>query len=468
MTISAADQAWSDQYDQQEAAKQAQEAQAAAPKQPPSFLEQWAPPRGQVTLPQIDSAMSAAESMWQSAKDAVSDPAINDSPGMRVARDVTAGAVTGATNTADSVMSAASHGGFGPGTQIMATLASPIWEHAKGVIQDFRDAAAVQDPTLADNLVQGAGQLMIPFAGYSRALAGFHGLANTLLAGVATDATALDPHAPRMADLFALGRQTEGKLGEVLRAISPDGSHLNAYINYLTDRSTEGEAEGRFKNVLDGAGVNLLMTPLLMGAATVLKQGQAGLRYAVANGVSSFGELGPLPGSRAAQTGQIGYHGSPLKDLSELKPSERLSARGHGIYLSEDKAVAGSYVPSAGGKLYHVDVPDEQVAQMLHWDESLKKQPIAQHAFAQAGVSGDMTAGEAYRALSDRLNATGAQFGGDKQASETLSAAGVPGIRYPASGKLSQGGSTKENIVVFDSKHAKIVKPPEPAAVEKK
>ena len=259
----------------------------AAPAKEPSFLERWGTPVAHATTALIDGAVSAAE-----------DPEY--SPLGNKLRDVAAGAITGATNTADAVVSAGKT--MAPtmmGPDVGALLNSPIWDHAKRHILDFRDAVAVKDPSIGDSLLQGVAQLAIPFAGYSRALAGVHGLANAIAAGGITDATALAPHDGRMADLFALGRTVEGKLGDTLRALSPNGSALNAYIRYLTERKNESEAEGRFKNVLDGLGVNLITTPLLLGAASVLKQGQTGLRAMMGAGVRSAQDLMPPPAPAA-------------------------------------------------------------------------------------------------------------------------------------------------------------------------
>lgn len=474
---------FSKQYDAEQAAKKQQETQAS---QPPTLMSRYMPDTGRVTVQHLDDATSDNQPGWFSRE--ASDPAIQESGGMRTSRNVAAGAMTGASNIADAAVSGAQELAkddlAGPLNKYLIGKASEIWNHAKSHILDFRDAVQVSDPTLSDNLTQGAAQLAIPFAGYSRGLAGLGGFAKMVTAGAATDATALGPHDPRMADLLALGMRTQGKLGDVLRSLGPHG--LNSYINYITDnhpgddpaaRSThETEAQGRWLNVLDGFGANLIVTPLVHAAGIALKQGYAGLRVAIDNGVGSAGGLLPA-GTRATQEGKIGYHGSPEPNLTDLKPSERLSARGHGIYLSEDKDVAGAYKPTAGGKLYNVNVPDEQFHNMLHWDVPLKQQPIAQHIFHQLGISGDMTAGEAYRALSERMapahgpghvpSTTGFDAAGDKAASEALAQAGVPGIRYSASGKYSQGGSTKENMVVFDAKHAKIMKPAEPKAEEK-
>ena len=286
------------------------EDQQKTPQQKVGLFQQFTTAAGRVTTNTIDSAVSAAESIY-------------DTPGMRKARDVVAGGITGAANIADTVIKAAD------GTPIPGTneaVSSPIWDHVKQHIMDFRDAVSVQDPTLADNLVQGVGQLALPFAGFSRALAGLHGVANMAVAGAATDATALDPHAPRMADMLALGRQTEGKFGQVLRTLAPDGSATNAYINYLADHTNETEAEGRWKNVLDGFGVNMIATPLLATVGSVLKQGQAGLRYAIDNGVGSAGDL--MPKNQRGSVGDLSSGASadrvaPIMQAPELPPSER-------------------------------------------------------------------------------------------------------------------------------------------------
>lgn len=310
--MQAQDQAFSKQYDAEQAQKaavtsfsgQAPGAPGAAPgdAKPPqqSVLQKWGASLGHVTTQLMDSAVSDAQLIY-------------DTPGMQKARDITAGVITGATNIADAGYSLARH--IAPnfeetsGNRMMRFLhpddpqfaapavpdENPMWTHAKDHINDFRDAVQIQDPGLSDRLIQGGAQLAIPFAGYSRLVGGLGAIGRMVTAGALTDASALQPHDARLADLLALGRHTEGKLGEALRTLAPDGSAFNAYINYLTDRSSESEASGRLKNVLDGFGANLIVTPLLHGAASVLKQGTAGLRYLMENGVTSSGGMVPSP-----------------------------------------------------------------------------------------------------------------------------------------------------------------------------
>lgn len=360
--MQAQDEAFSKQYDAEQAQKASQESlNGGQQPQQQTFLQKWTAPVGRATTQLLDSAVNAAQLIY-------------DTPGMRKARDIAGGAITGATNIADTVLSHAA-GGIANATnpeddmndqRMKAQLgvtnkevydaAEPIWEHAKQHILDFRDAVQVQDPSLADNLTQSAAQLAIPFAGYSRALSGVGAIAKLVSAGALTDATALQPHDSRFADLLALGRHTEGKLGDALRALAPDGSAVNAYISYLADRSNESEAEGRFKNVLDGFGANLIMTPLLHGAATVIKQGTAGLRYMIDNGVTSAGGLVP-PNMQRGAVGDLGANGRPpLRQMAD-DPAESLYEQ----QVREDMARAAASPNSARPPLRQGEDPAQAI-----------------------------------------------------------------------------------------------------------
>jgi hypothetical protein len=541
--IQAQYEAWGKQYDQQ----QEQEAEAQKPNAAevlPSSAFHWMDQSrlGRATLSGIDSAVATADSMY-------------DSQPMRKARDVAAGAITGAVNIADAGHSLAQStvqnvkDSFAPedpraqadreiedsigresdaagarerDMQGAAAPSSPIWDHVKNTVLDFRDAVAVQDPTLADKLTQNVAQLAIPFMGYSRLLAGLHGFALATAAGAATDATALGPHDGRLADLMALGRHTEGKFGDVLRAIAPDGSAVNAYINYLTDRSDESEAEGRFKNVLDGFGANMIATPLLHTVGSVLKQGVAFTRYLAENGVrNTISDLAaPMktPGGPAAQAGKIVFHGTPHDfdefDTSKIGTGEGNQVYGHGLYFAENPKTGQYYrdalerrnVPAGSpmdtattairqagsardavasltdqaakardpewrdnllkaadlvksgraapkGKLLHVDIADEHLNNMLDWDKPLSEQKLPEAVTARLkGLKqyNSVRGADVYHELVNQL-------GSAPHASSFLSENGIPGIRYLDGGSRGAGAGSR-NVVLFDAKHAKIVR----------
>lgn len=351
--LQAQDTAFNKQSADQQAAAKQQEEQA---KQPPSFLQTWTAPVVRAGTAALDSAVHAADTFFSAADDKEGGVATAAS---RVARSATAGVITGAVNTADAV-----HSGIESGARRLSVATGgdpnepdpvgPWWDHAKKAILDYRDAMAVKDPNGVDSTLQAVTQLAVPFAGYSRALSFLHGTANMLAAGAVTDATALGPHDMRMADLISLGKHTENKLGAALNTIAPDGTLFTAYINYLADRTNESEAAGRLKNVLDGAGVNLVAAPLLHGVMSTLKYGQAGLRFAADNGIGGIMDLAgermgnmTMPGSMKSQEGKIGFHGTPhdpdFFDNSKIGTGEGAQLYGYGHYIAENPETAQHY-----------------------------------------------------------------------------------------------------------------------------
>lgn len=551
---SAQDEAWGKQYDEQQAAQKAQE-QAA--KQPPTFLQHWMAPVGQATASVVDRAVSEAE-QWGIA-------------GRRLGQDVNAGLANMAVGLADTAKTAVASSGEGLSAagdpahaqEAMNPPSSPLWDHARATVLDFRDAMQVQDPTWVDKGTQALAQFAVPFAGYSRALGGIGRFANWVGSGILADATVQPIDTPResTADMIALGRHVEQKY---LGALSTAGgtSAINAYISFLADNSSHTDAEAKFKQVLDSVIPNAAFTGLLLGGGSVLRQGTRVLRYAAEN----FGG-GPLAGSLAAQKGMIAYHGTAA-DFDEFSDAaigtgEGNQTFGHGHYFAENPATAGTYqqmavrrngaagvvlkdaqdaVRKAGGraqaysdlsqnlttegnpnrraqiqkvmdliksgnytaglgKLMHVDIADEHVAAMMDWDAPISTQPGLQKVLANLDVkvvpeggnyrvmingrpgqmyadrraalsdtdllrgaasptltnanvptkpAGEVNAGVLYDQLASAL-------GGQKAASEFLSRRGIPGIKYLDQGSRDTGEGTR-NIVLFNPKHAKIVK----------
>lgn len=326
--LAADDAAYNKQAMAQNKAQQNQDGQA---KQEPTLNTIGTADRGHVTSSAIDGIVNEVEQWGTAAK--------------RVGQDAVAGTATAVKNTMDFVSSQHPDDPNDP-----ANAPTPLWDHAKSAVMDFRDSVAVKDPNIVDGLAQGAAQLVGPFMAYSKALSGLHGFANTVAAGAVTDVTALAPHDMRTADLIALGRQTDTKIGAVLRTLGPYG--LNAYVNFLSDRTNETEAEGRFKNALDGLGANLVVSPLIHAAGIVVKQGTAATRYLAENGVrNTVGDMiaDPKVGP-SAQEGKIGYHGTPHDfdvnagfDDSKIGTGEGAQTFGYGHYLAESPDVAGTY-----------------------------------------------------------------------------------------------------------------------------
>lgn len=189
--------------------------------------------------------------------------------------------------------------------------------------KDFADAAGqfgdelTENNTLSDDIIQGVAQFAIPYMGYLRAFGGYQAgamlmnVAKTAGAETAASATAFDPHDGRMADLLEMGRQSEGKFGNLMRAVSPDGSLANHYINWMTEREGEGEWEGRFKNSVDNLVTTAALGSLFKTAATAFK----GVRRIAAE---------PMKVGADAQRGSVGVE--PLPSADDLTDIERARA----------------------------------------------------------------------------------------------------------------------------------------------
>lgn len=140
----------------------------------------------------------------------------------------------------------------------------------------------------ADKVTQSAAQFMLPFLGWSKLFSGIKAaqaapaliktaakIGQAAVSESATMATAFDPHAGRLADLVEFGKHTESKFADALNVVAPDGSALNSYIDYMTDRGNESDAEGRFKNVIDGLSGSAVVASVLKVGAKAFRSARA-------------------------------------------------------------------------------------------------------------------------------------------------------------------------------------------------
>lgn len=454
-------------------------------------------------------------------------------------QNVGSGLINAAINTADTAHSAwkwvnegqkdaAAKVGLTSQEEIAHEIPTPEYSEVRNAVQDFKQKYVdVQNPNLADNITQGVAQFAIPFLGWSKAVSAVGGASKVAALGrltfgeAATAGTAMAPHDGRFADMLDLGRHTEGKFADALNAISPDGSLVNNYINYMTNRVDEGEAEGRAKNIVDTLTGGAVISPLITTGMRVLKGGMEGLKYSLENGVGSVDQLA-MPN----QEGRIGYHGTPANfdvdagfDNSKIGAGEGNQTFGYGHYLAESPGVAKTYqtrlaatssasisdVQSAlraaggdkvraykdltsmaadeqdiglrmrmqkaaslikagnydrgAGSFVTADVPDEHIANMIDHDAPLADQPkVVQDAFRSHGIGGeeDISGGEAYKALADKLDDVMPGHG-PAAASALLDTRGVPGVKY-LDGQSRAGGEGTRNLVVFNGKNIKVLK----------
>lgn len=454
-------------------------------------------------------------------------------------QNVGSGLITAAVNTADAMHSGLRYvdqkakeahkalGGESADAQTRADQGeapeTPEYATVRNAVNDFKQKYVdVPNPDMSDNITQGVAQFAIPFLGWSKAVSVVGGVGKlaaagrTLLAESATASTVMAPHDGRFADMLDLGRHTEGKFADALNAISPDGSLVNNYINWMTaDKDSEGEFEGRAKNILDTIAGGAVLSPLIHAGFGMLKGGMAGLKYAMENGVGSLDQLGQGP---ALQAGRIGYHGTPHDfdtqtgfDDSRIGSGEGNQVYGYGHYLAESPDVAEGYqgrlsaqglhpdvisaqedIANAGGSkqkafvalnkqadsstnpaekmflqrkaqlikngaadtrgsLVTADVADSHVDNMLDWDKPLSEQPDVAKNLSKLGI--DPT-DDAHMDMTgkDIYRSFEARGFTPKTISSMFDEAGVPGIKY-LDGQSRDSGNGTRNLVVFKGKN---------------
>ena len=192
------------------------------------------------------------------------------------------------------------------------------YDHTRSAVMALRDHLTVQDPNTADEVTQGLLRVAIPAVGFSRLLSGF-GVASKLYNAIGTDALTggitQGAHDPRMADMLALGRHVESKYIDAMNTADDTGGLLNHYINWMTDRSTESDAEGHFKNALDFAVGGTALAPLFHAVPQVLKQGMDTIARGMDAGIGKTSDVFSGP---AYQKGMIGFHGSNTEGITKF------------------------------------------------------------------------------------------------------------------------------------------------------
>ncbi len=349
-----------------------QAAMAPAPKTPtPSFL---------------DSVVSYADN-YKSRLGDIANRLGAVIPSSPLVRPLISGAIKGAVKTADSVGSMLESSGRGlaaaedPAHAQEALngpdISHPIYDAARKVIMDMRDAIAIKDPNLPQSLIEGFGQFAGPYALYSRMLGSFGTAANLFKgegalaafgnkvaakaastatavgADAITNATANAPHDPRVADLLALHKDAEGKYVDMLSSIASSDNPLypvHEYINYLASPD-HSEAEGRWKNVLDGLNVFGALAGVFFGGAATFKTGWGAMHIMADNNMGSMGDLMP-----ANQEGKIGYHGTPNAPFeafsnNAIGTGQGAQSYGYGHYIAENAATGETYQKSLSGKM---------------------------------------------------------------------------------------------------------------------
>ena len=169
-----------------------------------------------------------------------------------------------------------------------------------------------------------------------------------------------------------------------------------------------------------------------------------------------------VPASKGDLTTAI----NKAKEISySNSPSANLAAQD--LDVLNDVKAKGGFTPHEGN-LYQIDLPDEHIDKMLHWDKPLSQQPDVvknwlkdpynpyKSQLTAKDVGGSEPNGSLiYNRLSDLMSEgkksdvfTNQANYGAKNASQELSDSGIPGIKYLDENSRNAGDGTK-NFVIF-------------------
>jgi len=115
-------------------------------------------------------------------------------------------------------------------------------------------------------------------------------------------------------------------------------------------------------------------------------------------------------------------------------------------------------IKAVQGAIYKVDLPDERINEMLHWDKPVPeemRQKLSAAMMSKFGSGATGTSGEKlYKEIQKNF-----EWAGSKnpalEASNFLKEQGIPGVRYLDAGSRKKGGTS--NFVVFDPSHVNIL-----------
>jgi hypothetical protein len=156
-----------------------------------------------------------------------------------------------------------------------------------------------------DVFTQKAMQFALPFMATMKTM-GAASFAKGVVADAVTNYAVWDPH--------------EGRFADLLREFDPTGLTQNAVIDYIVSDPTDSDAEGRFKNALDGLLATGVIGATMAAGVGMVKGGATMLR----NARDPAFWTAKMPGGPATQRGMIDVGPSmQTKDyLEKLKSGE--------------------------------------------------------------------------------------------------------------------------------------------------
>lgn len=158
--------------------------------------------------------------------------------------------------------------------------------------------------------------------------------------------------------------------------------------------------------------------------------------------------LGELTSKEYASRSDKRFALTPQEQATLTKLRDFQEAETRKLWKARDEA----------SNLYKIDLPDEQIARMLDWNDVIANQPKVASALKGSKLIGDEPLSQAYKATQGEplKYASGMtlekfltdEFGQPELAAQYLRERGIPGIRYLDSGSRGQGQGTS-NFVIF-------------------
>lgn len=232
--------------------------------------------------------------------------------------------------------------------------------------------------TGVDDVMIGIGQFAVPFTGWLKA---FGAAKAATAAGKVGRSVAADT----MTNLTAWDTQ-QTRFSDLLRMVAPDNGLVNAYADYLMADPEDSDAEGRWKNVVDGVVSNTLIGGFLWAAGkTIVGIGNAYRKHAKTKAAN-----------KEADAALGGMETDPTLSPEHAQVEGELAA-----WIREDPErayTAYANIPeSQGGKVITADIArelspaylkDRTLAAVVHEPASALAKAIYARALARAPKAG--------------------------------------------------------------------------------
>lgn len=204
-------------------------------------------------------------------EDAQVGASISTDAGERMGRDLLIATYDALKETAETALDATQMEGVPRSdSKDLKAKATPDVD-LRDIMPEFMEAADAwreeigRDSKIEDVILQKLGQFTLPFMAAMKATGVAKTASATAKAGAAVAAGALTD--------FSVWNPHEGRFADLLAEFAPDNALLAPYIDYLASDEEDSDAEGRWKNAIDGVVVGGIAGTMLYAGGKALKFG---------------------------------------------------------------------------------------------------------------------------------------------------------------------------------------------------